>query len=75
MFHPDEHRTDIYELYDQPAEDLAGQTADDLVHRHAQIVVEEGYPQARFRKVIDRRTIWADDPHTREVECFEETQP
>ena len=75
MFHPDEHRTDTFELYDQPAADLAEAKVDDLVHRHARIVVEDGHPQARFRKVIDRNTVWADDPHTREVECFEETQP
>jgi hypothetical protein len=72
MFHPDEDRTDIFEVGDQSAEILAAQETDDLVHQHARIVCEEGYPQARFRKVIDRNTVWADDPHSREIEVYAE---
>jgi len=74
MFHPDEHRTDVFEVYDQQAADLAAQETESLVHQHARIICEEGYPQARFRKVIDRNTVWVDDPHSREIEVYAEVQ-
>lgn len=72
MFHPDEDRTDVFEVYDQQAEDLAAQETESFIHQHARIVCEEGFPQARFRKQIDRNTVWADDPHTREIEVYAE---
>ncbi|MBT4496946.1 MAG: hypothetical protein HOC74_04455 [Gemmatimonadetes bacterium] len=74
MFHPDEDRTDVFEIYDQQAADLAEQETESLIHQHARIVCEEGYPQARFRKVVDDNTVWTDDAHSREIEvgvsCF-----
>jgi hypothetical protein len=73
MFHPDEDRTEIFEVYDQPAEDLAAQQIGSLIHRHAKIVCEEGFPQARFRELTQQgQTVWADDPHTREIEIYAE---
>lgn len=75
MFHPDEHRTDMFEVYDQPAADLAEQQVETLVHQHARIVCEEGFPQARFRELTRQgQTVWADDPHTREIEIYAEGQ-
>ena len=73
MFHPDEHRTDVFEVYDQQAEDLAAQETESLIHQHARVVCEEGYPQARFREVTQQgQTVWTDDPHSREIEVYAE---
>ncbi len=76
MFHPDEHRTDVFELYDQPAEDLAEQPEETSIHRHARIACEEGFPQARFRQLTRQgQTVWADDAHTQEIEVYAEASP
>ena len=75
MYHPDEDRTDVFELYDQPAEALAEAQDESMVHRHARTLCEEGFPQARFRQVYDhQRTVWADDQKTMEIECREESK-
>ena len=80
MFHPDEDRTDVFEIgdidrYDQPASRLAKYRRADLVYRHARILCEEGYPQARFRQVVDQhQTLWADDTQTMEIECTEQKE-
>ena len=77
MWHPDEDRTDVFELadraYDQQAVALAPEVGQDLIHRHARYLCEDGYPQARFRRITDsHRTLWADDPQTMEITCTEE---